>query len=149
MIILERTSSEKARAYAIRVLLYNIIHLELPPGSAVSENELSEALSLSRTPVREALIELNRTRLVEIFPQKGSYITKIDYELVEECRFIRLAMENAVLHLVCQGIPDTYAEALSQNIEEQRQAEAEKKQDKLFELDNHFHRLIFESVNKV
>ena len=149
MIILERTSSEKARAYAIRVLLYHIIHLELPPGSAVSENELSEALSLSRTPVREALIELNRTRLVEIFPQKGSYITKIDYDLVEECRFIRLAMENAVLHLVCQGIPDTYAEALSQNIEEQRQAEAEKKQDKLFELDNHFHRLIFESVNKV
>ena len=44
----------------VRVLLYNIIHLELQPGTAVSENELSTTLSLSRTPVREALIELNR-----------------------------------------------------------------------------------------
>ena len=45
--------------------LYNIIHLELQPGTAVSENELSTTLSLSRTPVREALIELNRIGLVE------------------------------------------------------------------------------------
>ena len=50
MIILDRNSSETARSYAMRVLLYNIIHVELQPGSAVSENELSSALSLSRTP---------------------------------------------------------------------------------------------------
>ena len=60
MIILEKKRSENARTYAIRVLLYNIVHLELPPGSAVSGNELSAILSISRTPVREALIELNR-----------------------------------------------------------------------------------------
>ena len=58
----------------MRVLLYNIIHIELRPGSAVSENELSSSHSLSRTPVREALIELNRIGLVEIRPQRGSCI---------------------------------------------------------------------------
>ena len=79
MIILNRNSSETARSYAMRVLLYNIIHVELQPGSAVSENELSSALSLSRTPIREALIELNRIGLVEILPQRGSYISKINY----------------------------------------------------------------------
>ena len=41
MKILERQPSEKARSYAIRVLLYNITALELPPGSSVSENEVS------------------------------------------------------------------------------------------------------------
>ena len=40
MIILEKERSENARSYAVRVLLYNIIHLELQPGTAVSENEL-------------------------------------------------------------------------------------------------------------
>ena len=104
MIILEKKRSENARTYAIRVLLYNIVHLELPPGSAVSGNELSAILSISRTPVREALIELNRIGLVEILPQRGSYISKIDYNLVEESRFLRLVTENAVLKILCEKI---------------------------------------------
>lgn len=148
MKILDRVPSENARSYAVRVLLYNIIHLELFPGSSVSENELSAALSLSRTPVREALIELNRINLVEILPQRGSYISKIDYELVEESRFMRLVMENAVLKLVCQGVASKYMSALKENVQAQRTAREEKNYEKFLELDNEFHRLIFESVNK-
>ena len=90
MKLLDRQPGEKARAYAIRVLLYNITTLELPPGSSVSENELSALMDLSRTPVREALIELSRLDLVEILPQRGSYISKIDYGLIEESRFKQL-----------------------------------------------------------
>ena len=41
MVILQKERSENSRSYAVRVLLYNIIHLELQPGTAVSENELS------------------------------------------------------------------------------------------------------------
>lgn len=149
MNILDRESRENARTYAVRVLLYNIINLELPPGSAVSENELSAALSLSRTPVREALIELSRINLVEILPQKGSYISKIDYELVEESRFMRLVMENAVLKLACKGIDQKYLDALERNLEEQRKYLDRDNAEEFMELDNEFHRLIFESVNKM
>ncbi len=46
MVILQKERSENSRSYAVRVLLYNIIHLELQPGTAVSENELSTTLSL-------------------------------------------------------------------------------------------------------
>ena len=120
MIILDRNSSETARSYAMRVLLYNIIHVELQPGSAVSENELSSALSLPRTPIREALIELNRIGLVEILPQRGSYISKINYAIVEESRFVRLVMETAVIKLACESITDDYLLALKQNIEQQK-----------------------------
>ena len=60
MKVLDRLSAENARTYALRVLQYNIINLELVPGSTVSENELSAILNLSRTPVREALIELSK-----------------------------------------------------------------------------------------
>ena len=44
MELLDRQPSENARSYALRVLLHNIITLELAPGSAVSENELSQIL---------------------------------------------------------------------------------------------------------
>ena len=97
MVILKKLLSENARSYAVRVLLFNIINLELIPGSSVSENELSAELSVSRTPVREALIELSRMNLVEIQPQRGSYISKIDYNSVEESRFVRVVVENAVV----------------------------------------------------
>lgn len=116
MVILQKERSENSRSYAVRVLLYNIIHLELQPGTAVSENELSTTLSLSRTPVREALIELNRIGLIEILPQRGSYISKIDYNIVEESRFLRLVTENAILKLLCDKIADADMDALDYNI---------------------------------
>ena len=103
----------------MRVLLYNIIHIELRQGSAVSENELSSSISLSRTPVCEALIELNRIGLVEIRPQRGSYISKIDYAIVEESGFVRFVMETAVVKRACESITDAYLFALEQNIAQQ------------------------------
>ena len=122
MVILQKERSENSRSYAVRVLLYNIIHLELQPGAAVSENELSATLSLSRTPVREALIELNRIGLVEILPQRGSYISKIDYNIVEESRFLRLVTENAILKLLCDKIADADMDALDYNIKKQQRS---------------------------
>ncbi|UQT49404.1 GntR family transcriptional regulator [Flavonifractor plautii] len=50
----------------------NIVRLELKPGSLVSENELAAEMGLSRTPVREALIELSKVKIVEIYPQRGA-----------------------------------------------------------------------------
>ena len=131
MVILQKERSENSRSYAVRVLLYNIIHLELQPGTAVSENELSATLSLSRTPVREALIELNRIGLVEILPQRGSYISKIDYNIVEESRFLRLVTENAILRLLCDKIAE------------------QKDRETFLELDNEFHELLFRAADKM
>lgn len=148
MELLDRQPSENARSYALRVLLHNIITLELAPGSAVSENELSQILKLSRTPVREALIELSKMGLVDIQPQRGSYIAKIDYELVEESRFMRLVLENAVLALVCEGISPEHEEMLRANMEEETRHLEAGDYTRLFELDTDFHRLFFTSVGK-
>ena len=148
MELLDRQPSENARSYALRVLLYNIITLELAPGSAVSENELSLLLKLSRTPVREALIELSKMGLVDIQPQRGSYIAKIDYELIEESRFMRLVLENAVLKLVCEGISQEYETLLKANLEDEIRYLNAADYTRLFELDTDFHRLLFLSVGK-
>lgn len=150
MELLERLPGENARTYAVRVLLDNIIRLKLAPGSAVSENELSVWMNLSRTPVREALIELSKLGLVEILPKKGSYITKIDYDLVEESRFMRLTLEVAVLKLVCEsGLPPAYEQRLKDNILRYKQAMNGDYYAVLMELDNEFHRLIFEAAGKL
>ena len=106
-------------------------------------------MNLSRTPVREALIELSRMDLVEILPQRGSYISKIDYGLIEESRFMRLVLEIAVLKLICeQGISDSCMEQLKENLAaEKKHANSEDLAIQL-DLDNKFHQLLFMSVGK-
>ena len=67
----ERHYAETAREYARRMLKENIISMDLKPGAMVSENELAAQLGLSRTPVREALMDMAQYGLVDILPQRG------------------------------------------------------------------------------
>lgn len=148
MNIAPRLPRESARDYALRVLRENIITLRLEPGSMVSENELAVQLGLSRTPVREALIEMSKTGIVEVFPQRGSMISKIDYDLVEEARFVRFVLENAVVELACEQATAEDHARLAENIHLQEYYLEHYAPDKLLELDNQFHKLLFAASKK-
>ena len=102
MQVLERLPRETGRDYALRTIKDNIITLRLEPGSQISENELAAEMNLSRTPVREALIELSKVKIIEIYPQRKSVVSLIDHELVEEAKFMRSVMGCAVVQLDCE-----------------------------------------------
>ncbi len=146
-----KLKGENARDYAYRTILRDIVTLELPPGSMVSENELSEKLKVSRTPVREAILEMRRLGLIESFPQRGSYVTKIDYKMIDDANFIRLSLEIAIVRLACHiGISEKYIKKLRENIKLQKQYKnVENAHFYMLELDNSFHQLLFESVGKL
>src|SRR5271156_408155 len=82
-----------------RALREAIIIAQLAPGQRISENELAERLSVSRTPVREALIRLQDERFVQIVPQLGTFVTPISTAAVEDAQFIREALECAAVRL--------------------------------------------------
>lgn len=86
-----------ARERAHQTLRRQILNLELPPGSSLSENELAAALSLSRTPVRESLILLAEEGLVQVLPQIGSFVARVDLQRVADAQFVREAVELASL----------------------------------------------------
>jgi DNA-binding GntR family transcriptional regulator len=79
-----------------------IVHCVLPPGSPIREKDLSEQMEVSRTPIREALLQLEKEGLVEIYPQSGTRISKISMEEVRESHFIREAMESATVRFAAQ-----------------------------------------------
>ena len=64
------------RAYA--ALEEMIVTLQLAPGTAISETDLSAHLGIGRTPIREALQRLAREKLVSIFPRRGIFVSPID-----------------------------------------------------------------------
>ncbi len=116
MKLLERLPRESGGEYALRTIKENIISLDLAPGSQISENELATEMGLSRTPVREALIELSKVKIVDIQPQKKSTIPLIDYDMVEESRFMRDLLECAVAELDCEMASPADLERLDENI---------------------------------
>ena len=139
---------ETARDYALRVLKGNIISLELKPGTPISENELAVSIGISRTPVREAIIELAKAYLIEIYPQRGSFVSLIDPKMVEEARFLRRVMDAAVIEEVCETADEEGIRLLEENVELQEFYLSKGTTDKLFDLDNKFHRDIYVVAKK-
>jgi len=146
--ILERGKKETAKEYATRVLKYNIMNLNLEPGQIVSENEIAQQLGISRTPVREAFIELSKVSMVEILPQKGTYIAPINLNMIEQSRFMRAVLEKAVVELDCQSGDKNYIAALDENIMLQQNCANQGDYKRLLQLDNEFHRLLFSMAGK-
>lgn len=148
MLILERRPQETAREYALRTIKENIIRLELPPGSQIGENELATQLKLSRTPVREALMELAKVKIVAIQPQKKGVVAPIDMKLVEEARFTRSVLECSVAELVCSMATEGQLLALDENVKLQQFYLENHMPNRLQEMDDSFHASLFAIAEK-
>ncbi len=79
------------------VLLDQILTFRLKPYELVSEKALSEALGVSRTPVREALARLARVGLIDIYPQRGSVVAPLRMSDLAKSQFLREALEVGLL----------------------------------------------------
>ena len=144
----QRQPKETAREYALRRIKHSIIHLELAPGSMVSENELAARYGISRTPVREALIELGKAQIIEIFPQKGSRVSLIDYNLVEEASFMRRVLETAVAEELCHLADELDFSHAHEILRLQKFDLQHPAPTRTFDLDNQFHAELFRLCHK-
>ena len=81
-----------------------ILHLELPPGAAISEIETAAAYHISRTPVRDAFKRLEQEGLLEIRPHIGTFISLIDLNAVSDVLYIREVLEFSVFSDLTRNI---------------------------------------------
>lgn len=88
----ERSSNASA---IYRDLQRQIVTMELKPGTALGEQMLAGRYGVSRTPVREAIIRLSEERLVDVRPQQGTFVSRLDITLIPEAVVIRQALEGA------------------------------------------------------
>lgn len=130
------------------ILKEDIVQLHLEPGLSISEKGISEKFSISRTPVREAFLLLSKEGLLDIYPQKGTFVSLIDLNSVEEARFLREHMERAVVKLACNEFPEEKIIALEMNLKMQELYIGSKDFIKVFKLDEEFHKTIFEGCRK-
>jgi DNA-binding GntR family transcriptional regulator len=93
--------SQGKAAQAYREIERLIVFQEIPPGSLASESLLMERTGLGRTPVREALQQLARNRMVEIHPHKGVLIPPTSVEAQLRLLELRRVLEALAVRLAC------------------------------------------------
>lgn len=95
-----RKESMADRVY--EALREDIFEFRLLPGDKFSEGDVGTRLEASRTPVREALYRLQREGYVEVLFRSGWQVKPLDFELVGELYDLRITLERAAVHKLCE-----------------------------------------------
>ena len=144
----ERLTKESAKDYVVRQLVYNIVHINLTPGQQLDSDEISELLNVSKNPIREAELELSQTRLIEIKPKIGAYVSLIDANIVEEVRELRSVLEAELAALACTTLNKEQINMLWENVALWQMYMKRNDEEKIFQLDKEFHKSLYKMCNK-
>ena len=137
-------SGDPLRIQVFNTLEDAILNGSYKEGDSLNELRLSKSLGVSRTPVREALMQLELEGLVKNIPNKGAVVVGISEQDVEDIYEIRIRTEGLAARLCAEKITDEELEELEQCMALQEYYL--KKQDsakEMGELDGEFHRIIF------
>ncbi|TFB95197.1 MULTISPECIES: GntR family transcriptional regulator [unclassified Cryobacterium] len=129
-----------------------IISGSLPASSFLTEGEIAGALSLSRTPVREAFLALEARGLIRLFPKKGAVVTALDEAETAELLQVRIMLETTAVRLLgeCEGGTGAVDTDLAALIEIQADAAASGDLLTFARADHRFHsRIVDENRNRV
>ena len=132
---------------ALAQLRAAIVNGDFSLGQLLSEGALAERLSVSKTPVREALARLRVEGLVTIVPKKGAFVFTLSARQVRELSDLRYALEAAALGHAVQNDPKRLAARLSQIVGQMARARKAKDRRRYLALDTEFHDAIFAACN--
>ena len=126
-----------------------IVSLELEPGANISRLALVEHYNVSQTPVRDAIILLEKESLIEVFPQSKSLVSKIDIGHARETQFLRIAFDIEVVRQLAQrGDRSALAEAKALLGEQEIALAQGNDLNRFRDLDRRFHLALADAVGQ-
>ncbi|WP_406142260.1 GntR family transcriptional regulator [Streptomyces sp. NBC_01089] len=132
-------------AYALTKEL--ILSGRLPGGSLISEGEIAERASLSRTPVREAFLRLAGEDLLELHPKRGAVVVPVSPGEARDVLELRQALEQAAAERIAQqGLPDEDTARLRALIAVQHERAGDADVEGFAEADELFHRGVVDAA---
>lgn len=140
------SSGQEDTLYSI--LRTDILELKLRPGMVISIKDISDNYGLGRSPVRDALIHLSKEGLITFLPQRGTMISKINYEKANNERFLRICVEeNVMLEFMAACDLDMITE-LELSLDKQEKIIKEGNIREFLKEDIHFHSLFYTGSNR-
>ena len=132
-------------AKVFKALEKAILKGEFLPGTALTEQSLSKELGVSRTPVREALRQLDLEGLVKTVPNKGAEVVGISEKDVDDIYTIRVHIEGLAARWAAENITEDGIKKLKETLELQEFYAAKGDSDKVKGLDSVFHEEVYKA----
>jgi DNA-binding GntR family transcriptional regulator len=131
-------------AVVFRELRDEIVSMRRKPGEAIAEKQIAESYGVSRTPVREAVLRLADDGLVEVFPQSGTYVSRIPLYRLPEAIVIRKTLEEGTVRHAASRATAADIRALRANLELQERMRVSGDHEGFHQSDEAFHALLAE-----
>lgn len=141
--------TKSLKQIAFEMIKDAIINHEILPGEPLYERYLSEKLEISRTPIREALQLLEQEGWVTSVPRKGTFVSNISVEDVEEIIQLRRALEILAIELLIPKITEEQLATLARILEMQAKTQDDKKMFIAIDKDFHFHLATFSGNRRI
>jgi len=138
---MSRTTAEKA----YQEIKKKIIRTELVPGSVINEAQLMEELGYGRTPIREALKQLQSEDLIAVKPRRGIFVSELAITDLAQIFEVRIELESLAAKLATQRIIPEQLVKLERLADQCKKTPPDSK-EKMIELDGRFHALVWEAT---
>lgn len=134
-------------------ILKDIIEFKLKPGQRISENEMAAKYNVSRSVIRTAFTRLQQLKFIEVYPQRGTYISLIDLNDISDLLLLRTAVEKEVIFEMFRYLKkETRIELINRlevNMAQQEKYRHERNYYGEFpSLDSAFHMIMIDSVGR-
>ncbi len=137
-------SGNPTRTHVFKELERAIFDGALSPGTILTEVKLSTELGVSRTPVREALMQLELEGLVKTIPGKGMVVVGVTESDMNDIYILRTRIEGLASRRAAEHITDAELDALEEIVELQEFYVSRSDFMQVWHLDNRFHELLYE-----
>ena len=137
-----RTRAGRAATQIHATLRDEIVRMQLKPLDILNEKLLGQRFGVSRTPVREALLRLADEGLVEIYPQSGTFVSRIPRRALYEAILIRKALEATTVSLAIVAMSDDRLQGLEANQKALQQVAQSGDIAHFHQIDSEFHQLV-------
>jgi DNA-binding GntR family transcriptional regulator len=139
------TQSGSLRSKVFNQLQNDILNGLYQPGESLIETKLSEEMGVSRTPIREAIRQLELEGLVQSIPNKGAIVKGISPQDIEDIYTIRMLIEGLAARWATEKITDMELGELKEAIELEEFYTLKNDLGHLLQFDSRFHDIIFKA----
>jgi len=145
---IDKSDSKSLRESIIKWLHDGVYSGYLPPGSRVIESQLANKFQISRTPVREALFQLESEGLVKIIPNRGAIVNIFSVNEIAEIHLIFGALEGVAASLSVEVIDEEGIKKMEDSIKKMEVSKEYLNKKEWFSENDEFHKAFIKPCEK-
>jgi DNA-binding GntR family transcriptional regulator len=140
---IDKIERESVTQKVVAALRNHILSGEIEPGTRLIESRLARQFGISRAPLREAFLILEREGLVTSEHAEGTFVAEISEDDLRDIFLVRGVLEGLAMRLAAENVTEEHLDQLSRIVEWMQEAASRNDAERVVELDLQFHELIW------